>query len=143
MRTLLLTLHLVGVAGWLGGGLFSSVSLAALARTLGVKRVIALDAALGAKFFGSAVGLVALSGVALVLTSDAYGWGTTFVIIGLAVIVADGLLEGVVFGPRLKAMAAAPDVPLADYRRFMSWSSAIHLALVVFALWSMVARLGV
>ncbi len=143
MRTLLLTLHIVGVAGWLGGGLFSSVSLAALARTLGVKRVIALDAALGARFFGSAVGLVALSGVALVLTSDAYGWGTTFVIIGLAVIVADGLLEGAVFGPRLKAMAATPDVPLADYRRFMFWSSAIHLALVVFALWSMVARLGV
>ncbi len=149
MRGILVTIHVLAAAAWIGGGLFSSVSLISLAKSLGVKTVLSLDQAVGNRFFGAAVGTVALSGVALVLTSDSYGWGTTFVLVGLAVIVLDGALEGAVFGPRLKKLAAAAESgstsevdALDEFRRFSLVSTVAHLALVVFALWSMVVRLG-
>jgi uncharacterized membrane protein len=149
MRGLLVTIHVLAVAAWIGGGLFASVSLTSLAKTLGVKTVLSLDQAVGTLFFGAAVGTVALSGVALVLTSDSYGWGTAFVLVGLVVIVLDGALEGAVFGPRLKRLAGAAESgstseagALAEYRRLSLVSTVVHLALVVFALWSMVVRLG-
>lgn len=142
VRALLLTLHIVGVAGWLGGGLFSSISFASLARTIGLKPVLDLSASLGGKFFGTAVGLVVLSGVGLVLTSDAYGWGSGFVLVGIGVVLADGVLEGAVFGPRLKRLAAAGEERTDTYVRTLAVSSAIHVALLLLALWSMVVRLG-
>ena len=142
VRALLLTLHIIGVAGWLGGGLFASISLASLARTIGLSRAVALDSSLGNKFFGTAVVLVVLSGIGLVHTSDAYGWGAAFVLIGIGVVLADGVLEGAVFGPRLKRLAAAGEERTDTYLRTLAVSSAIHIALLVFALWSMVVRLG-
>lgn len=142
MRGLLVTIHVLAVAAWLGGGLFASVSLASLAKTLGVKPVLNLDQSVSTKFFGAAVGTVVLSGIALVLTSDSYGWGTAFVLVGLAVVVLDGALEGAVFGPRLKKLAAAADPSFEEFRRLSVLSTAVHLALIGFAVWAMVVRLG-
>ena len=83
-----------------------------------------------------------LYGVALVLSSDAYGWGTAFVLVGLVVVALDGALEGAVFGPRLKRLAAAVDPSVTEFRRLSVVSTAVHVALLAFAVWEMVVRLG-
>lgn len=142
MRSLLLLLHILGAAAWFGGGLFASVSFASLARSLGVRPVMNLDQAIGAKFFGAAVGTVALTGVALVLMSPTIGWGTAFVLVGIAVVVLDGFIEGAVLGPRLKRLAASPDASVAAFRRESLIGTLIHVVLLVTAFWAMVVRLG-
>ena len=81
MRDGLLFLHIVGVAGWLGGGVYAfhysrwPDGPAAAGPALRLKKVAAV--------LWAGDGLVLLSGIGLVLTSDAFGWGDTFVLIGL------------------------------------------------------------
>jgi uncharacterized membrane protein len=142
VRVLLLTIHILAAATWIGGGLFASLSFAQLSRTNSMTRIAELEKALGGKFFGTSVLLLILSGVGLVSTSDAFGWGSAFVLIGIGVVLVDGALEGAIFGPRLKRAAETGDADGQQYRRVLTFSSVSHLALVVFAVWAMVAKFG-
>ena len=58
---------------------------------------------------GVAFALLFGSGIGLVIDSAAIGWGTAFVLIGIGVVIVSGILEGAVFGPRLKRMAESDD----------------------------------
>jgi hypothetical protein len=122
--------------------LFASLSFAQLSKTNSMTRIAELEKALGGKFFGTSVLLLILSGVGLVSTSDAFGWGSAFVLIGIGVVLVDGALEGAIFGPRLKKAAETGDAHGQQYRRILTFSSVSHLALVVFAVWAMVAKFG-
>lgn len=140
MREFLLIIHILSAAAWIGGGLFSLVSFPALARQVGVKEVGRLDESIGSKFFGSAMVLLLLSGIALVLTSDAFGWGDAFVLIGIGVIVIEGALQGAVFGPRMAR--AYESESLSAFGQAFKISGAASLALVVAAVWAMVTKIG-
>lgn len=75
MRDILLIIHIVGVAGWLGGGLHGVVTYSAVASTAPPVAAPALRALakLDQRFYAPATLLVLLSGIGLVLTSEAYG----------------------------------------------------------------------
>src|SRR5512145_1478565 len=95
MRDFLLFLHIVGAAGWIGGGLFAMFAYPAVARSgppAAASILKGFEKRSGA-FFGITSGLVLLSGIALVLTSDAFGWGDAFVLIGLGAFLISGLVE--------------------------------------------------
>lgn len=140
MREFLLIVHILAAAAWIGGGLFSLTSFPTLARQVGVKEVGALDESIGSKFFGSAIVLLLLSGIGLVLTSDAFGWGDAFVLIGIGVVVTEGALQGAVFGPRMTE--AYESGSLSRFRQQFRTSGAVSLVLVVLAVWAMVTKIG-
>ncbi|MGH8947447.1 MAG: hypothetical protein ACRDXF_01215, partial [Acidimicrobiia bacterium] len=75
MRDGLLFLHIVGVAGWLGGAVYAFYTHSALATMEPAAAGPALQRLnkVEDRFFGPASGLVLLSGVGLVLTSEAFG----------------------------------------------------------------------
>ena len=141
MREALLTIHILGVALWLGGGMYSVFTLPGNARMSSLKEAFSVDRAVGGKFFGAAFVLIFLSGIGLVIGSAAR-WGTTFVLIGIGVFVIIGVLEGAVFGPRLKRMVESGDNDIDGAARLNGFAALIHFLLFVFAIWAMVSKLG-
>lgn len=142
MSEFLLVVHILAAAAWIGGSLFAGVSFAGMASTLGLKSLRSLDESIGTRYFGTAVGLLVLSGIGLVFSSDQFGWGDAFVLVGIGVVVVDGILEGAIFGPRLKRIAESETEDLTAFRRLLSSSTISHLALFVLAVWAMVVKLG-
>lgn len=143
MRDFLLTVHILAAAAWIGGGLYGYLVFTRHAATSGAKKALAVDQALGGRYFGTAVGLVILSGIGLILVSPVYGWLTPFVLIGFGVVIADGTLQGVVFGPMGKRLAGHEgDLPGPDKKK-LRMGTAFQIALFVFAVWTMVIKLGV
>ena len=142
MKEFLLIVHILAAAAWIGGSLFAGVSFSAMASTLGLKSLRSLDESIGTRYFGTAVGLLLLSGIGLVFSSDQFGWGNAFVLIGIGVVVVDGILEGAIFGPRLKKITESETEDLTAFRRLFSVSTVSHLALFVVAVWAMVVKIG-
>jgi len=107
-RTLLLVLHITGVAAWLGANL---VQLALTPRF--AKAPDAVAAAwtrqtiwMGERYYNIAGGLIATTGVLLVLESD-WSWGSGFIWVGAAVVTIGGVLGVFHFGPQANTRAAA------------------------------------
>ena len=142
LRDLLLTVHVLAAAAWIGGGLYATFALPRHAANSGAKRAVAVDEALGGRFFGAAVVLVVVSGIGLILVSDVYGWLSTFVLIGFGVVIADGALQGLVFGPRMKKMGESEEDLSESDRRTLRLGSGVQFALLVLAVWVMVIKLG-
>lgn len=100
-RDILLVLHIAGAGTWLGANVVQAVVPPAAARTgaatlAGWYRV---TSALSTRLYVPAAVLILITGVLMVLDNDAYGFGTTFVTIGLGMIVVGALLGQFVFGP--------------------------------------------
>lgn len=142
MREALLTIHILGVALWLGGGMYSVFTLPGNARLSTLKEALSVDEAVGGKYFGVAFALVVLSGIGLVIDSAAIGWGTAFVLIGIGVVIVSGALEGAVFGPRLKRMAESGANDIDGAVRVNRVAALLHFLLLGFAIWAMVSNLG-
>lgn len=142
VKEFLLIVHILAAAAWIGGSLFAGVSFAGMASNLGLKSIKSLDESIGTRYFGTAVGLLLLSGIGLVFSSDQFGWGDAFVLIGIGVVVVDGILEGVIFGPRLKKLAESETEDLLTFRKLFSVSTVSHLALFTIAVWAMVVKIG-
>lgn len=145
MRDGLLFLHILGVAGWIGGGIYGTLASSTVARS-GPPAAAILTAIekRASAYFGITSALVLLSGIGLVLTSDVYGWGDTFVLIGLGAFVISGIVQstiGKTANTRLLAAAEEnSDLPgaLGAWRR-VSMFDALVLFVVV---WAMIAKLG-
>jgi hypothetical protein len=107
-RTLLLALHIVGVAAWLGANFVQLVLSPRFAR--GPSEVAAAWTRqtiwLGERYYNVVGALIAVTGVLLVLESD-WSWSAGFVWVGIGVVVVGGVLGGVFFGPLAKRRAAA------------------------------------
>lgn len=107
-RTLLLTAHITGVAAWLGANFVQLLLSPRFARgpadlaAAWTRQTIWL----GERYYNAAGGLIAVTGVLLVLDGD-WSWGDGFIWVGIAVIVAGGVMGGVLFGPLAKKRAAA------------------------------------
>jgi hypothetical protein len=148
MRNILLWLHIIGGGTWLGANLtqaFVGPKLMANRETApGWLR--AVEKASG-PLYGSAAGVLLVSGIILVLISDgAYSFGSVFVTIGIAVVIIGGALAGLVFGRRTRQMLALYDsgqdaqVP-AIYRTIGTWGI-IDSLLIVVAILAMVSKWG-
>jgi uncharacterized membrane protein len=140
MREFLLIVHILSAAAWIGGGLFALTSFPKLASQVGVKEVGHLDESVGSRFFGIAIVLLLLSGIGLVLTSDAFGWSDAFVLTGIGVIVVEGALQGTVFGPKMTEAYESEN--LNAFRQTFRISGIASLALVILAVWAMVTKIG-
>jgi hypothetical protein len=146
MRNLLLLFHIVGAAGWLGAGLFAQYAYTRLTRDALTAAADSMEA-IGKKaslYFGTMSGLVLVSGIGLVLTSDTYGWADAFVIIGIAAFVLSGIWQSVVanradarFLAAVKGDGGDPLVALKRWRRV----SSVDLAILLFTVYAMIAKL--
>jgi uncharacterized membrane protein len=146
MRDFLLVLHIVGAAGWLGGGLFAAFAYPAVARSgppaaSGI--LAAFEKPTGA-FFGITSGLVLLSGIGLVITSEAFGWSDTFVLIGIGAFLISGLVQSTVGGKADKRLAAAAESGSGIAEAVKTWRqiSFIDIAVLLVVVWAMVTKLG-
>jgi hypothetical protein len=107
-RTLLLALHITGVAAWLGANFVQLVlsprfdKVGAAAAAAWTRQTIWL----GERYYNVAGGLIGVTGVLLVLDGD-WSWSAGFIWVGIAVLVIGGVLGGVHFGPQAKLRAAA------------------------------------
>lgn len=146
-RDILLVLHIAGAGTWLGANIVQAIVPPAAARigTATVAGWYRLTSVLARRLYMPAAILILITGVLLVLQSDAYGFGATFVAIGFATIVVGAVLGIVVFGPG--GDAAAEAVESGDQMRIRTavaritrWGM-VDTLLILFAISVMVLRL--
>lgn len=146
MRDFLLFLHIVGAAGWLGGGLYAVSTYPRIARMgspTGGETLRGLEKMSGV-YFGVSSGLVLLSGVALVLTSDAFGWTDGFVLIGIAAFLLSGLLQGLVGRKTNERLTEAATTGENVETAVRSWrlGSVWDFVILFVVIWAMVSKIG-
>lgn len=147
---LLLTVHLLAVASWIGG----AVALQVLGARLGpstdgaVVDRFALDAeAVGKTVFGPAGALVLLTGAALVVRQD-LSWTEPWILLGLGLLIATGAIAGVYLIPEARRLAVLAGVPGHDVEEVRLRSrrrlrvARVDLTLLVVAVAVMVFRPG-
>lgn len=148
MREILLVLHIVGAALWIGGGI-----LGTLARNRFVSesaavalRWMSFEESLSRAFFPVAAVLTLLSGISLVVVSPAYEFLDLFVMLGLAVFLVSAVGNSA-FAARRNALAVAAlaDGDEKEARERFATTRPYHLfeiAFLLFVLVAMVYRLG-
>ena len=146
MRNFLLFLHILGAAGWLGGGLYGFQAYAHVARIgppAGGDALKALEKR-ARMHFGVTSGLVLISGVALVLTSDAFGWTDGFVLIGLGAFIASGVVQSLVGKKANEGLTEAATTGSGIESAVRSWqfASVWDLAILFVVVWAMVTKIG-
>lgn len=147
LRDILLFLHILGAAGWIGGGMFGLFGFGKLAAVGDQASGKAMETIVekATPYFTTVFLLVVVPGVALVLTQDQWGWGDTFVLVGIGGIVLSGVWQGLVAGKRDKAMVEALASGSPDKESAVkSWRQTnwVDLAILLVVLWAMVAKLG-
>ena len=105
----------------------------------------AVDKASG-PIYGSASGLILLTGIYLVVSNDAFSFGSTFVGIGIAVVIIGGALAGLVFARKTRqaiGLFESGDIAKAMpvYKSMSPWA-VLDTALVAFAVLAMVSKWG-
>ncbi|MCO5329020.1 MAG: hypothetical protein M9961_02935 [Ilumatobacteraceae bacterium] len=107
-RNVLLWLHIVGVAAWLGCNLALFVLSPWFARRGAAVAAAFAEATtyLATRYYNAAGGVVGVTGVLLVVHTG-YAWHSAFVIAGLAALVVGAALGVVVFAPSGRALATA------------------------------------
>lgn len=145
MRTLLLTVHIIGVAAWLGANFVQLVLLPHFARR-GTEAQLAWTEAsmwLGKTYYNAAGALIGLSGVALVLHGD-WGWGRGFIWVGIATLAIGGVVGSVVFAPlmgKLRAqIAESHDDRAAETRITIRKVALIDTGLIVLTMVAMISK---
>jgi hypothetical protein len=119
-RDVLLVLHIAGAGTWLGANVVQALVPSAAAR-LGTEALAGwyrLSSVLARRLYIPAAILILVTGVLLVLENEAYGFGSIFVAIGMAMIVVGAVLGITVFGPGGDAAATA--VESGDQSRIRS-----------------------
>lgn len=99
LRELLLIFHIAGAGVWLGANVLQAVvpRMAANHGTEAVAGWYRVAARLGNRVYVPVSIVILITGISLVLQIDAYGFGTRFVTVGLAMIVIGAVLGVVVF----------------------------------------------
>jgi uncharacterized membrane protein len=143
-RTLVLTIHIAGVAGWLGANLTQLVLNPQMARQ-GREVEASWTRAqmfLGQRYYNVVGAVIAVTGVLLVLHEPVADWSSGFVWVGLAVVVLGGVLGVAVFTPlthrRLAAIEAGDEAGRAASAQRTVVMACIDTALVLTAVLAMV-----
>lgn len=146
-RDILLVLHIVGVGTWFGANIVQAVvpPVAARAGKAALAGWYRVSADLSRRLYMPAAILILVTGVALVINSDAYGFGSIFVTIGLGMIIVGAVLGIVVFAPGAEAAADAVESEdqssiRSSVSRLTAWGLVDTLLLLV-TITAMVLRL--
>ena len=147
MRDGLLFLHIVGVAGWLGGGayaLYTNSALAAMESSAAAAASLQRLKKVEDRFFGPASGLVLLSGIGLVITSEAFGWGDVFVLLGLGAFLISAILGATIGKRNSERLIAAAKTGSGVEEALRSWRLGTVWDFVILAvvIWAMNTKLG-
>jgi hypothetical protein len=146
-RDILLVLHIAGAGTWLGANVVQAVvpPMAARAGTVTLAGWYRITSGMSRLYIPAAI-LILVTGVLLVLDSDAYGFGSLFVTIGFGMIVVGALFGQFVFGPGGEKAAEAveagdgPAIRKAVGR--LTAFGVIDTLLLLFTITAMVLRLG-
>lgn len=108
-RDVLLVLHIAGAGTWLGANVVQAVVPAPLARAgsdalAGWYRT---TSRLSTRLYIPAALLILITGVLLVVQSDAYGFASNFVTVGFGTIIVGAILGRLVFEPGGEVAASA------------------------------------
>lgn len=146
MRNFLLFLHIIGAAGWLGGGLYGFQIYTQIARIgppAGGGALKELEKR-GMMYFGVTSGLVLVTGVALVLTSDAFGWTDGFVLVGLGAFILSGVIQSLAGKKANERLTEAATTGSGIEPAVRSWqfASVWDLAILFVVVWAMVTKIG-
>lgn len=138
---LLLTVHILAAAVWVGAGIYSSAAYPRHAANGTLRDVMVVDQKLGAIVIGSAITLLVVSGIGLVMMSPVIGFGSAFVLVGIGVVVLSSILEGAIFGPATKRMIEAEGAERLPMG--MRWALPVYVVVFAFTVWAMVTKLGI
>ena len=148
MHELLLVVHILSAAVWIGTAVFFGYAGPRFRAIGGPAAAGWIEVALGAipRLISPVAILTMLSGVTLVLVEEAWGWGDAFVWIGLGVFLVV-LVVGLAWNaPNMRkglASLETGDFPaVAVAMRKVANGGLLMLALLVFAEFAMVYRLG-
>jgi uncharacterized membrane protein len=145
MKDVLLFLHIVGAAGWIGGGMFGVYGTGRLAKAGGASNGRALEIIVekAGVYFTIMFLLVVGAGVGLVFIDDQWGWGDKFIWVGVGAVVASGVWQGLVAGKAdqrllesIKSEDPARIAILGAWRR-TAW---VDVFILLVAIWVMVAK---
>jgi hypothetical protein len=146
LRNVALWLHIIGASMWIG----TNVAQMLIGPKLvdggaGLQWLKAVDKASG-PIYGSASVLILLTGIYMVLSNDAFSFGSAFVGIGIAVVIIGGALAGLVFNRKTRQAIglfesgdSAKALPV--YKSMTSWA-VLDTALLAFAVLAMVSKWG-
>jgi uncharacterized membrane protein len=143
MEALLVTVHILAAAVWIGAGIYGSFSYPRHVANRTLRSILAVDEKLGSIVFGTAIALVLLTGIVLVLMSDSIGFGHAFVLVGIGVVVVTSLVEVTVSAPAMKRAVEGEADGSSTVEPWLRWAPAVYILLFGFTVWAMVTRLGV
>ena len=148
LRDILLVLHIAGAGTWLGANIVQAVapSMAAKQGPAAAAGWFRIAAGLSTRLYMPAAIVLLATGIWMVLIDDAYGFGTTFVTIGFAMIIIGTLLGIFVF--ERGSIRAADAIDSGDQtavrttRGRLAGFGILDTLLLLFTITAMVLRLG-
>lgn len=147
MRDAALWLHIIGASMWLGTNVAQMFIGPKLVNGgAGAQWLKAVEKASG-PIYGTASGLILLTGIYLVLSNDAFSFGSAFVGIGIAMVIIGGALAGLVFNRKTRqaiGLFESGDTARAMpvYKSIGSWAI-LDTALLALTVLAMVSKWGV
>ena len=149
MRNIALWLHIMGAGTWIGANL----TQAAVSRRLTsgdtntAHRWLEAVNKMSGPLYGTVAVVILATGLFLVLQPDSpYSFGSTFVLIGIVVLIIGGALAGAFFTPQTKkAMSLFAGGNAAEGRLVINriaWGGTIDTLLIAFAVLAMVSKWG-
>ena len=149
MRDTLLIIHILAAATWIGGSMavaYLSGPMRKKGSDVGAGFMSGFEQ-MGRSYYPPTVVVLLVTGILLVLDSSVYEFQNGFVIVGIASVIVGILLGTKVFAPLAKSAVRAHNDADATavartYRRFRAFG-VLDLAILVFAVFAMVTKLGV
>lgn len=146
-REILLVLHIVGAGTWLGANVVQAIVPPAAAR-IGAATLAGwyrVTSVFSKRLYMPAALLILITGIALVIESDVYGFGSTFVTIGFGMIILGALFGILIFDPGGERAAEAVESEdqgkiRSAVSRLTAWGL-VDTLLLLFTITVMVLRL--
>lgn len=148
LRDVLLILHIAGAGAWLGANIVQALapSLAAKQGPAAHAGWFHVAAKLSSRLYMPAAILILVTGIWMVLLSDAYGFGTLFVTIGFGMIIIGALLGVLVFDRGSEKAATAieggDEAAIRSATGRLAGFGVLDTVLLLFTITAMVLRLG-
>jgi uncharacterized membrane protein len=148
LHDILLVIHILSVIVWLGAGIGSTYIGPKLVDSGGAVALswLRVSETMGSRVYGPASGLTLLSGIGLVLTTDAYSFGSLFVILGMSVWVLVAIGSGAIGGRQekraLEAFEAGDEATGRETLRKLNVWVIVEFALLLTTLVAMIYRWG-
>ncbi len=146
-RTLLLTVHIAAVAGWLGANFVQLVLSPRFDKIGGdaARHWTEATVFLGQRYYAAMGAVLAVTGVLLVLDSDdVYTFGSGFVGVGIAVVIVGAVMGVAIFAPlakkRVAALTAGDGSAAKNALNRIVGFGLLDTALIAFALLTMVHK---